>query len=379
MVNGSHLTVTWHVDDLKISHKDPAVVEQFVGWLEETHGDANGSVTVDWEPKLNCIGMDLDFSEPQVLKVDMSECIKDMVKEFVETIAPPSGSKAPWTDRLFQVNEDSPALTPAQKEVFHTHVAKALFAACRGRPDIRPAVAFLTTRVRAPTDQDWIKLIKMMDCLKSTEGEVLRLGRHEEDDSLTLHWFWDASFAVHEDFRSHTGGNLTAGMGAILSASQKQKLNSRSSREAELIAVDDGMSTMLWSKLFLEAQGVQVKENVLCQDNKSAILLEKNGKASSSKRTRHLNIRFFFITDQANNHSDSRIQFCPTAFMLADCNTKPQTGAKFESFQSQIMGKTPVKPFESTEPEAMDQSTPSCDSTPETKNNHQYEGTGAVS
>ena len=170
--------------------------------------------------------MDLDFSEPQVLKVDMSECFKDMVKEFVETIAPPSGSKAPWTDRLFQVNEDSPALTPAQKEVFHTHVAKALFVACRGRPDIGPAVAFSSTRVRAPTDQDWIKLIKLMNCLKSTQDEVLRLGRHGEDDSLTLHWFWDASFTVHEDFRSHTGGNLTAGAGAILSASQKQKLNS---------------------------------------------------------------------------------------------------------------------------------------------------------
>ena len=55
---------------------------------------------------------------------------------------------------------------------------------------------------------------------------------------------------------------------------------------------------MLWSKLFMEAQGVVVEDNILYQDNKSAILLEKNGKASSSKRTRHLNIRYFFVTDQ---------------------------------------------------------------------------------
>ena len=218
-----------------------------------------------------------------------------------------------------------------------------------------------------------------MECLKFTQTDVLRLGKNPKENTFTLHWFWDASFAVHPNHRSHTGGTLSTGLGALLSSSQKQKLNSRSSTEAELIVVDDGMSPMLWSKLFLEAQGIQVQDNVLYQDNKSAILLEKNGKSSSSKRTRHLNIRYFFIMDQVNQ-GNLRIQYCPTAFMLADYNTKPITGAKFQEFRSQIMGHTPVKFInesteqeamdhtnESTEQEAMDhQLNPSCDSTPDT-------------
>ena len=108
----------------------------------------------------------------------------------------------------------------------------------------------------------------------------------------------------------------------------KQKLNTRSSTEAELVAVDDGMGLMLWSKLFPEAQGHVVEDNVLYQDNKSAILLEKNGKASSSKRTRHLNIRYFFVTDQVSK-GNLRVEYCPTDQMIADYFTKPTTGAKF--------------------------------------------------
>jgi len=77
------------------------------------------------------------------------------------------------------------------------------------------------------------------------------------------------------------------GRGYPISASTKQKMNTRSSTESELVGVDDLMPSILWTRLFLEAQGYAVKENIV-QDNKIAILLEKNGKASSSKRTHSL-------------------------------------------------------------------------------------------
>ncbi len=126
------------------------------------------------------------------------------------------------------------------------------------------------------------------------------------------------------------------GKGSILSTSRKQKLNTRSSTEAELVAVDDGMSIMLWTKLFLEAQGHKVEGNVLHQDNKSAVLLEKNGKESSTKRTRHLNIRHFFVKDQVDK-GNLTIKFCPTEEMLADYFTKPLTGHLFHKLWKLIM------------------------------------------
>jgi hypothetical protein len=115
----------------------------------------------------------------------------------------------------------------------------------------------------------------------------------------------DAAFAVHPDFKSHTGGVMTFG-GAAQSISRKQKLNTRSSTESEVVGADNVLVMILWTKLFLEEQGYKIEQNVLYQDNKSTFLLETNGKRSSSKRTRALNICYFFLMDQQSMPSHWR-------------------------------------------------------------------------
>jgi hypothetical protein len=75
----------------------------------------------------------------------------------------------------------------------------------------------------------------------------------------------------------------------------------------------------------MKAQGYNVKDNVLFQDNKSFILLENNGKASSSKGTKHINIRYFFITDRVSKEEVS-VVWCPTGEMIGDYTTKPLQG-----------------------------------------------------
>ena len=93
-----------------------------------------------------------------------------------------------------------------------------------------------------------------------------------------IKWYVNATFAIHPDFKSHTGATMIFNKGAVQSISCKQKLNTRSSTEAELVAADDAAVMILWTKLFLEAQGYTINKNILYQDNKSAILLEENGK-----------------------------------------------------------------------------------------------------
>ena len=72
------------------------------------------------------------------------------------------------------------------------------------------------------------------------------------------------------------------------------------------------------------------------QDNQSAILLENNGKKSSPKRTKHINIRYYFITDRIKN-DELKIEYCPTDNMVADYFTKPLQGKKFFQFRNTIM------------------------------------------
>ena len=130
---------------------------------------------------------------------------------------------------------------------------------------------------------------------------------------------------------------MTYGAGVPIAMPRKQKLNMHSSTEAELFGVDDGVNLILWTKLFLEAQGCEIEVNTVFQDKQSAILLEVNGKRSSSKRTRALNIHYFFITDQVESGNIS-IEYCPTKSMIVDFFTKPLQGELFLKFKCFIMG-----------------------------------------
>ena len=356
IVNGKQLTIVFHVDDCKLSHVDSKVLDDTIEWLrrdyESIFEDGSGRMKVSRGRKHKYLGMDLDFSARGLCKITMFGYVEDILAAWnvAEKIPDSDGfqtassrrkkktSAAP--ENLFVIDEDCKKLDPVKAKTFHNIVAKALYVMKRARPDISVAIAFLTTRVRAPDQQDWDKLSHLMQYLYGTKDLPLILGA---DGTGIIKWFVDASFAVHPNMRSHTGGAVTLGRGCPIVTSTKQKLNTRSSTESELVGVDDLMPSILWTRKFLKAQGYDVSENILYQDNKSSILLEKNGKASSSKRTRHISIRYFFVTDRIAK-GELTIEWCPTANMIADFMTKPLQGALFRKFRDIVMGTEIIKP-----------------------------------
>jgi hypothetical protein len=190
-------------------------------------------------------------------------------------------------DNFFVVNEDCKKLSDEAAAAFHTIVVKALDITKRARLYISLAIAFLTMQVRSPDIEDWERLRHLMKYLRGDRDRPLILGA---DNEGMLVWYDDALFAVHPNMCGHTGGGMTMGRGFPISVSTKQKLNTKSSTESELVGIDDLMPIILWTCYFLLSQGYGVIENLLLQDNKSSILLERNRKASSGKRTRHINI-----------------------------------------------------------------------------------------
>ena len=87
----------------------------------------------------------------------------------------------------------------------------------------------------------------------------------------------------------------------------------------------------------MKAQGFEVRDNILYQDNRSAILLETNGRASSSKCTKHINIRYYYVADRVAK-GDLRVIWCLTDKMIADFLTKPLQGKAFVEFRDLLMG-----------------------------------------
>jgi hypothetical protein len=139
--------------------------------------------------------------------------------------------------------------------------------------------------MHSPTEIGQRRLQKKARAMKYLQGTVDLPLTLSSDGRGMLAWWVDASYAVHPDMKGHTGGVLSMGQGAVYSTSTRQKLVTRSSTESELVGIQDVMPDILWTKNFLEAQGFSVTETILHQDNQSCILLAKNGRQSSSKRT----------------------------------------------------------------------------------------------
>ena len=343
IVNGKQCTVLWHVDDLKISHVDTKVVTDVINTINAEFGK-EAPITINRGKVLEYLGMTLDYSTPGKVKIVMS----DYIDKMLDGLPPDMDGTAatPAADHLFQVSEEPNHLDEKTAQFFHHYEAKALFLCKRARPDLQTAVAFLSTRVKKPDQDDYRKLGRMMQYLRATRELTLTL---EASCLNVVKWWVDGSFAVHHDMKSHTGGVMSLGKGAIYGTSTRQKLNTTSSTESELVAVNDVLPQILWTRYFLEAQGYKVKDNILYQDNQSAMLLEKNGRGSSSKRTRHINIRYFFVTDKVNN-GEIKIEYCPTKQMVGDFFTKPLQGALFRNQRDYILNISPEDGPDSMKP-----------------------------
>jgi hypothetical protein len=145
-----------------------------------------------------------------------------------------------------------------------------------------------------------------------------------------------------------SGANIGAITGILLMPmSLKQKIDTKSSTEAELVGVDDAMTFVEWIQLFVEEQIKSINNDsilkkigndvVIEQDNTCTIQLENNGQASSAKRTRHINIRYFYVTSKIKSGS-IRVVYHPTKQMVSDYLTKPLQGSLFRTYRNSIMG-----------------------------------------
>jgi hypothetical protein len=322
---GNQITLAIHVDDMFISGPSEDSIEQL---LKEIEAEYPG-LSINRGRKLNYLGMIFNFEVEGICEITMDGFIEDLLStcEDIKGIAStPAGSG------LFELNEKSPTLERRRAKEFHSQVAKLLYLAKRSRPDLLTAVAFLTTRVQNPTEEDWSKLERAIRYIRGTKALGIRL---KADKSMVIIVYVDASFAVHPNMRSHTGVLITLFRGPIYAKSSKQKLMTKSSTEAELVAISDALGQVMWTRNFMEAQGYKLPPVKLFEDNMSTIALVKNGK-SNSNRTRHIAIRYFFVSDKVET-KEIEIDYMPTESMLADVLTKPLQGALFRRLRDELL------------------------------------------
>jgi len=321
-------TIVFHVDDLHMSCRNSFEITKFWSYINKLY---NNKVNITRGKVHKFLGMRFDYSEEGIFRCDMIDYIKQILADFPEEIT--KSSPSPHSDNLFKIRDKRELLDEKMASAFHHTVAQLLFLSHRARRDLSPAVPFLTSRVKSPDKDDWGKVRRVLQYLRGTLHMPLRLEVHSTD---IPEWDIDASHAVHDDCKGQTGAGMTLGKGAVMAMSWKHKVGSRSSTQSEIIGLHDSLPNVLWSLYFMQSQGYGTLKARVNQDNNSAILLEVNGRASSSKRTKHIKHKYFYIK-HCVDEGEIEIRKKDTNDMWCDTYTKPKNGTPYKKDRSMIM------------------------------------------
>jgi hypothetical protein len=235
---------------------------------------------------------------------------------------------------------DKVAAPIIEKAKFHSMVAKLLYLGKRGRPDILLPVQLLCTRVKAPTVEDEKKLERVLGYLQLTKCWI-RVFDNSPFDRVRM--YIDASFAIHADGKSQSSCVVLLGNTLVHETCRKQKIITRNSTEAELVALSDHIQEGELIEEFLFDMGalcdIPVMDNVhlVYQDNKPTITIVATG--GGKARTKYMRVRAGYIKERLES-KELENEYVRTTNMLADVLTKPLSGEGYHDLVRLILGRS---------------------------------------
>jgi hypothetical protein len=216
------------------------------------------------------------------------------IRELLEEYSIEKKASTPAANHLME-HQELPLLPDSLQRQLRSGIAKLLYLSINTRPDIALPVNYLCTRIGKFDSDDQKKFLRVLYYLNETTELAIKL--QCDDENPIIHVFTDASYGIRSiDRRSQTGVVVQLGQATLIARSGKQKL-AKSSTEAELVACSDSLVYGIVIKNILDELGVSHRGILMHQDNLSTIALLNNSKPSSI-RTKHIDIRYFFLRDR---------------------------------------------------------------------------------
>jgi hypothetical protein len=152
MIEGDQMTICFHVDDCKLSHRKTKVMDSMIKYLRQEYEsifeDGSGTMTASRGKIHKYLGMTLDYTVCGQVKITMFDYVDEILTAFDKAEPKSGGTKtsvAPYS--LFKVDENCEKLKQDKDVEFHNLVAKTLYSTKRAMPDTCTVITFLTTRV----------------------------------------------------------------------------------------------------------------------------------------------------------------------------------------------------------------------------------------
>lgn len=252
------------------------------------------------------------------------------IEDIIDRLQIHGASTLPHNEDILG-EDQSPLLSEELKSTFISVTMSMMYVA-RTRLDILRTLSYLTTRLVAPTQKDWAKMVKVGEYLNGTKDMAVVV----RASNMVLCGASDASFAVHKDRKSHTGGVLWLGDHnyPIHASSKKQTLVTTSSTESELVAAGAVAKNLVWIRKILHEMGLDQKDpTALHQDNRACIILANRG---SSKLSRSVDIKYFWLSEKIEEGVIALLKV-RTDENVADGLTKPLFGEAFLKWRAMVL------------------------------------------
>lgn len=312
--------IVFHVDDLLIAYDN----EETLALIEKAL-QKYGKIEMCTSNIHQYLGMKIMINEDSVSLIQ-DGIIQRLNEDFQEV----KESEYPASLEILNTDDNKEEV---DKKLYLSTVMRLMYIAKSTRPDILFATTTLAARAAQPKKRDWDHVLKIVGYLKKTKELELRI-RNTSGVSA----YADASYNLHKDSKGHSGFIIWYG-GAIFCRSTKQKMNTRSSTESEILAVYDNIPYLLELKIFLEEIGSKETHTSVYQDNQSTIKLIENGHGTNG-RTKHMNAKIYYLKDNIDN-GNIKLEYLSTNNMVADILTKPIVGSKFKELRDILMGHIP--------------------------------------
>ena len=305
-------TLSTHVDDVLSVAPNQKLQDQFMDQFGKKlkikrHG---GNV-------LSYIGLTITRN-PKTgdIRLTQDHYVKELIKKFEPTgkmVESPAGSE------LFANNEKSSVtLNAKEKQYYQSLIMSLMYLARLTRPDILFPTTYLATKSSNPSALDLLKAKRIVKYIASAPNIGIN---YYSNSSMKLMIHADASHLVHPDGFGHTGIVITLGNSVVFARSVKQKMQTLSSTESEMIALQEASTYVVWMRYLLKELGYNLNSpTVVTQDNQSATVIAEQG--GNFQRTKHLVGRFNFLKERIQ-FGDMEIKYRPSEHMPADFLTKP--------------------------------------------------------
>ena len=324
IVNGKQITVVIYVDDLLITCKDEKTLNDFVKDLESVFKE----VKLSNKDVLQYLGYEVKNNADKI-EISMSKYLDDVITERGTT----GHSNTPARLNLMDEDKNAELLGEKDRKKFHRNVAQLLYVAKRFRFDILLTISHLASKVQAPTEQDDKDLDRVYKYLNKTKDVKMVFNKGKAFSAFGM---IDAAYGVHTNGVSRTGIMIFLFGVCVGAWTAKQKIVTKSSTEAELVALTDGSGHVIWLRNWLIGQGYPPDPITIYQDNRGVIDL-MNGNLVPSQRTKHLNIRYFFAGNKIRD-GEITLKHMSTEDMIADLLTKVLSGETFQRLADKIFG-----------------------------------------